>query len=252
MKKSVGGLANGDKKCYTGLMINISIIEDDKKEAKRLHDLLIDYQSEKNCAFFCSVYATADEFLAAYRGGCDVLFVDIELPGTDGMTAMKKLRRQDSVVDIIFVTGLARYATNGYVVGAFDYILKPVERVSLFATLDGVLRRYNRRRIIRVSVNTAEGEIFLDSKQITYIEVFGHFLVYHIGGKQVTEWATLGKPERALAGYGFARCHKSYLVNLRYVEDVIGDEVCVAGKRLKIGKTRYKSFMASLNEYLGV
>lgn len=232
-------------------MINLSFIEDQKQAAEKLREMLALYEKERGRKFSVSEYTSADAFLSAYRGGCDVLIADIELPGTDGMTAMRRVRARDSEVIIIFITGIARLAAHGYAVGALDYLLKPVQKVPFFAAMDNAMRLLERRRRVRISVNTAEGEVCLDSSEIAYVEVFGHFLVYHTGGKNVTEWVTLGKPERALAGCGFVRCSKSYLVNLRYVEDVSDGEVQVAGDRLRIGRTRYKAFMAALGEYLG-
>lgn len=237
--------------CYSRTMINIVLIEDEKAARDTLHNLLEEYEKERGQSFAISSYVSADEFLAEYHGNCDILFADIEMPGTDGMTAMEQVRRRDPDVIIIFVTGIARLAAQSYSVGALDYILKPAERVPLFAAMDNAMRIMGRRRRVRICVNTSDGEVYLDSAEITYIEVFGHFLVYHTGGEDVTEWATLGKPERQLSSYGFVRCSKSYLVNLKYVEGVDGDEVIVAGDRLKIGRTRYKAFMSALNEYLG-
>lgn len=213
-------------------MINIVLIEDEKAARDTLHNLLEEYEKERGQSFAISSYVSADEFLAEYHGNCDILFADIEMPGTDGMTAMEQVRRRDPDVIIIFVTGIARLAAQSYSVGALDYILKPAERVPLFAAMDNAMRIMGRRRRVRICVNTSDGEVYLDSAD-------------------VTEWATLGKPERQLSSYGFVRCSKSYLVNLKYVEGVDGDEVIVAGDRLKIGRTRYKAFMSALNEYLG-
>ena len=233
-------------------MINVTVIEDEKQTADAIISLIEKYGKVRGQAFLVSYYANADEFLRTYRGGCDIFFSDIEMPGTDGITAMTRLRGQDSDAIIIFLTAIARLAVQGYAVSPIDYILKPVEEVPLFSALDNAVRILDRRRCVRVCVHTSDGEVYINSSEITYIEVFGHFLVYHTGSENVTEWATLGKPEKVLTGCGFVRCSKSFLVNLKYVEDVSDGEVCVAGDRLKIGKTRYKSFMSALNEYLGV
>ncbi len=232
-------------------MINVSVIEDEGEASAALCKLIEEYGAERNQTFAVTVYGSADKFLSACRGGCDIIFADIEMPGTDGMTAMEQVRLRDGNAVIIFVTGIARLAAQGYAIGALDYIIKPVTAAQLRVALDNALRVLARRRRVRVCVNTSDGEVYLNSSEITYIEVFGHFLVYHTGGDDVTEWATLGKPERLLSDCGFARCSKSYLVNLKYVDGVSGDEVSVAGNRLKIGRTRYKAFMSALNEYLG-
>lgn len=230
-------------------MINVGIIEDEIKAATHLKELIELFGKEKEISFAVTVFGSAEQY-EARAGKFDVLFIDIELPGANGMDTARRIRTGDENVIIVFVTNISRMAIEGYGVGAIDYILKPATKAALFSAMSSVMRALDRKRDVRIIVNTPTGETYLSASEIVYVEVFGHSLVYHTGSGDVTEWAALSKPEKVLSGYGFVRCNKSYLVNLRYVTGVSGDEVTVAGVRLKIGKMKSKGFLDVLNKYM--
>ncbi|MCI9032271.1 MAG: response regulator transcription factor [Clostridia bacterium] len=231
-------------------MINVGIIEDDELAASRLAEMLKLYGQEKNASFSVSIFDSAEEALRQAAGKFDVLFIDIELGGLDGMSAAREIRKNDEKTVIVFVTNVARLAVEGYSVGALDYIVKPVGKARFFQTMNGVMKKLERLRSVKIAVSTTGGTALLDSAEITYVEVFGHCLVYHTGGESVSEWAPLSRAEKILSNYGFARCSKSCLVNLRYVTGIDGDEAVVAGKKIKIGRNKRKAFLAELNTYI--
>ncbi len=231
-------------------MINVGIIEDDELAAARLAEMLELYGREKNAALSLNRFVGAESVIGNHSGNFDVLFIDIELSGIDGISAAKEIRKSDEKVIIVFVTNVARFAVEGYSVGALDYIVKPVNKTRLFSAMNSVMKKLERLRSVKIAVSTAGGAVFLDSSEITYVEVFGHCLVYHTGTEKIAEWAPLSRAEKILSNYGFARCSKSCLVNLRYVTGINGDEVTVAGDTVKIGKSKSKSFLAALNDYI--
>lgn len=231
-------------------MMTVYLLEDDRIVAETIRSLLKDYAKEAGADFKVKLYGTAESLLEGYGAGADILFADIQLPGTDGMSAMRRVRERDPDVSIIFVTALAQLAAEGYSVGALAYLIKPVNRAALFSAVDSAVRLAKRRRHVRICIASPDGDVFADSSEIAFVEIFGHQLVYHTVQGEIREWAPLSKAENALAGCNFSRCHKSFLVNLRFVEDVRGDEVCAAGTWLKIGNTKRTAFLESLHEYL--
>ena len=65
------------------------------------------------------------EFLESYTKDYDLVFLDVEMPGLNGIETAKELRHMDSNVVIMFITNMAQYAIHGYEVEAVDYVLKP-------------------------------------------------------------------------------------------------------------------------------
>ena len=124
-KRAAGGAAQAPEGRD---MINIAIVEDDVGAAEELKQLLADFLSKKECAFEIRHFPTADRFLFDYHHEYDLVFLDIEMPGTNGMDAAREIRKTDQTVSIVFVTNMAHFATAGYSVNASDYILKPINR----------------------------------------------------------------------------------------------------------------------------
>jgi len=107
-------------------MRNIAVIEDEDVHAAKLEENLSLYQKEYHCEFRVVRFRTAEDFLADYRSAYAVVFMDIQLPGMNGMEAAFKLRTLDKTVSLIFITSLSQYAQKGYEVDAVGYLLKPV------------------------------------------------------------------------------------------------------------------------------
>ena len=144
-------------------MINVGIIEDDELAAARLAEMLELYGREKNAALSLNRFVGAESVIGNHSGNFDVLFIDIELSGIDGISAAKEIRKSDEKVIIVFVTNVARFAVEGYSVGALDYIVKPVNKTRLFSAMNSVMKKLERLRSVKIAVSTAGGAVFLDS-----------------------------------------------------------------------------------------
>ena len=107
-------------------MLRIAIVEDDEKYADLLQEYLKKYGEERSEEFCCVMHKNAVVFLNNYKANYDIVFMDIDLPHMNGMTASQKLREVDKQVVLVFVTNLAQMAIKGYEVNAYDFIVKPV------------------------------------------------------------------------------------------------------------------------------
>ena len=107
-------------------MVNIAIVEDDKDQAQLLESALARYSDEFRVPLRTTVFYNAMAFLSKYSGDYDIVFMDILMPMMNGMDASRILREKDDKVMVIFVTNMQQYAIQGYEVGAFDFILKPI------------------------------------------------------------------------------------------------------------------------------
>lgn len=234
-------------------MLKIGLLEDEQDQAERLVRFLVQYQSaHPQFAYTLQRYNRALELLDHYERDFDLLFLDIRLPDMTGMEAAHRIREFDRNVMIIFVTSLTQYAVEGYSVQAFDYIVKPIGYESFAAKLERALRVLSYRDPgVVLDIKTREGSLRLTSDMIHYFEVFDHDLMIHTDDGVIKQWGSLSKYEKQLAGAHFARCNSCYLVNLKYVRGICGDEVLVGSDRLAVSKSRRKAFLQALAQYKG-
>ncbi len=241
-------------------MFRIAVVDDDAKDTDILKGYISKYAAsacknakENPYKFDVTVFSSGDEFLGAFPSDFDAVFLDIDMPGTSGMEAAKALRKEGGDVAIIFVTNMAKYALAGYEVQALDFIVKPVSYGDFALKFSKVLE-YCRRNASRM-INLRLGEsssVNIGSADITYIEVMQHYLVYHTtDGGEYRVRGTIGDAESRLAPYAFARASKSFLVNLRHVGSINGQEIRVGADVIYMGRTKRESFVSAFYRYVG-
>ena len=205
-------------------------------------------------------YASAGDCLANHRE-IDLLFLDIELnpPGTglDGMALARKIRERDSTTQpvIIFVTGYDRYVFDAFDVGAFQYLLKPVNeekfaQVFARAVEQIAANRENpqKGRVLTLQSANTSKTVPLDS--IYYIESSNHRVELHLKDGEFACYAKIGDLELELQNQ-FFRIHKGYLVNLSYVAGYSKTEVTLTnGVRLLLSKYKYQDFVKAYLHFL--
>ena len=235
--------------------MNIAIVEDDPQSAQLLKDYVERYGAEKGCAFHIVTFPDAIQFLTNYRPIFSVVFMDIEMPDMDGMTASGALRQRDQTVVLIFVTHLVQYAVAGYQVEASDYILKPLDKAGYGAfafRFERALRKAANRDSADIVLSVRGQSIRIRCDEIYYIESLNHKLIYHTAQGDYETWDSLSHLEEQLSKLRFVRCSASYLVNLAHVKSVSAASVAVENATLKIGRSKKAEFLNALTRYMGV
>ena len=232
-------------------MIRIAIVEDERRERAHLRDCLA-YMAEKEQLEFDIVeFGSGEEFLGGYQPVYDIVLMDIELPGINGMETAKALRRLDSFVLLVFVTNMVQYAVSGYEVDALNYILKPVNRFDFALKMNKAISRTAKRTEKSVQMRAGKDLYMLPVAAIRYLEVDGHYIVYHTTEGDYSEYITRKEAEKKLNKPYFVRCNRCYLVNLKYVSAVRDDVVQVGRDELLISRPQKKAFLNALAVFIG-
>ena len=231
----------------------VAVVEDEKKEQEKIKDYFSKFGNEKDIKFSLSIFDNGRKFLFDFKfGDFDIVLMDIDLKDNlNGIEISEELRKIDSEVRLIFVTNLAQYAIEGYKYNAFDYIVKPISYASFSFRLEKVIMHIGTNKVEKILISSSGTKIVLQIKDIQYVEVSNHMLVYHTLKGQFTTRGTLKEAEKELSIYNFSLCNACYLVNLYYVEAIDGYEVIVKGERLLISHPKRKSFIKDLGLYLG-
>lgn len=234
-------------------MYHIAIVEDEIEFSSQLQNYLKQYQEENDVEFLISVFRDGSEILKDYCSEYDAIFLDIEMPGVNGMDAAEKIREMDEDVVIMFITNMAQYALFGYSVGALDFVMKPINYYTFSMKLRRVLKRVRKKEKEQhtIILNLADGMKKLDTKQIYYVEIQNRLLHYHTNEGEYVLKGTMQGVEEMLEEYAFAKCNHWYLVNLMHVREVKKNIAIVGEYELEISRRNKNAFMQALTEYLG-
>lgn len=112
-------------------MIHVAICDDEKEFVSEMRGLIERYSEEKQNEIRISSFANGLELMEHYDKTIDLIFLDIQMKGMDGLKAAEKIRQQDEEVGIIFLTSLKQYALEGYKYRAVNYIVKPMKYIRL-------------------------------------------------------------------------------------------------------------------------
>lgn len=233
------------------MRISVAIVEDDASAVQALEHCLSQFGQKGGYTFSLSRFGSADSFLRDYQPRYDIIFMDIKMPGMDGMSAAEQLRQIDPVTMLIFVTSMVQYAVQGYDVNAFDFIVKPVNPTAFQMKMKRAVRALRLNRGSELVLNVGGVTRVLASSAIQYIEVMDHDLTYHTEQEAFSVRGKLSSVEQKLPAESFFRCSVSYLINLRYVTQFTGEQVCVAGQWLRVSRAKKKELASAVAAYLG-
>ena len=226
-------------------MITIAICDDDSDQVRALRKLLAEWNSET----VIKEYGSAEQFLFGYPDDkCDLLLLDIEMGGMNGMELAKSLRAKGDMLPIVFITGFSEYMGDGYDVEALHYLIKPVDKDKLFMTLDRY--SHNRKPKNRIILPCCEGSVITSSKNIIYLEAFGKKTQVALNsGNKITCSMGLSAVFEKL-GEGFVSCHRSYVVNLGYISSVSKTEITMdSGEKIPVSRRLYDSVNRAFIDY---
>ncbi len=209
------------------MFINIAIVEDEQSSFERLSTFLECYKLENSLEISITRFETADAFLFDYQQKYQIIFMDIAMPGTNGMEAARKLRKIDQTTLLVFVTTISNMACKGYEVDAIDYIVKPVEYPSFKIKMNRIITKIPQVKKKTIEIKTEDGFSYVQSIDIKYIEVKDHTLLFHTTKGDYKSYGSLKNFAASLADYDFYLCNNCYLVNMSFITGIDGYNIFI-------------------------
>lgn len=263
-------------------MLHFIICDDEAASLSWQAALVREWAADRKCETELTLCRSAEQFLFRWeeKKEADIMLLDIDMPGMDGVSLARRLREEGDAVQIIFVTGLVDYVLEGYDVEAVSYLIKPVDREKFFACLDKARERCRKAEPVLV-LEMAGSVARVRLTDICYLESDAHDTQVHClctsgsrrgapKGCRREEPGRLrdGKAEeqetvtmRSKAGIhememrlaqmsgSFFRIHRSYVVNLAYVSRIAKKEVMMdTGETLPVARGRWEALNKA---YLG-
>lgn len=175
-------------------MLTIAVVDDEREHIERFKQLVARFFTEFSrygTEYNIIEFSSDEQLLENYAPRYDVIFLDIDMGGISGMKAAKLIRKVDENTAIIFVTRMARYAVEGYSVAALDFIVKPLDYPSFTIKMKRALSRIQKNQAQKIQLNI-DGEIhFIDVRDILYVEVLNHFVIWHTKKGDFRIWGSL-------------------------------------------------------------
>lgn len=205
--------------------MNIAVIEDSEKDQELLVALLKEFFARYNLTVQIDIYASSEAFMEAFEPEkYDLCFVDIFLPGMNGMQAAEKIYRLDPDCIILFLTCTDQFLGDGYRVRALRYLLKPISMEQLNEVLPECIEYISKgNKRLCVQIDRKDYEIPFD--KIYYVtsssrsEIHLKDAVYPMTSRK--SFADTVAP--LLADYRFITCSRGVVVNMAHVKRITKD-----------------------------
>lgn len=232
--------------------MKIAIVDDSREDAYLLSGYISRYGKENDIEIYTSVFYASFDFLEEYHGEYDAIFLDIEMPGSNGLDVAREIRSKDEGVGIVFVTSMAQYAIHGYEVNAIDFIVKPVGYYDFSVKLEKAFRFCRRRGRHYIMVNDKDGIRRFSAKDIVYIEKERDFLIFHTKQGESRCRGSMKTIKEKMGELPFTECISGCLVNLEYVSYIGKDSVMLeVNTELPLSRRLKKQFSREYVEYMG-
>ena len=232
-------------------MVKVVICDDTSSELIHLKECLFKYSEEERLDFSVECFSSGDDLLKMNIEGVDLFFLDVEMPGLNGIETAKVIRKQNPHCEIVFITNYIQYALQGYEVQAFRYLLKPIEYQQF---KDIALRLFEKikKSSSYVQIKGRSETQRISVKDIVYAETSQRHILVHTREKVIDCYNTMEKLEEALSSHGFYRCHSAFLVSMEEISQIQGnDAILKNGTCIPISKNRKKEFKQTLTDFWG-
>jgi len=238
--------------------VKIAVCDDEIIFARKLEKIINKYCTVKQIPFQIDIYQSGKEFIADNIKMMEyqIVFLDINMEEIDGLEAARELRKLCRDTYVIFVTAFINYTLDGYKVDAIRYLLKSDGNFgqSVCESLDAVFEKMQYKPHIR-EFSFQQGARRVALEKIVYIESSLHKLTFYVAEEGIvpyTMYETLNHIAAIFSG-DFVRIHQSYLVNLRFVRRIEGNNLLLQDNlALPVARSKLKEVRQKVAIYKGV
>lgn len=235
--------------------MKIAVCDDDLLFLQELSGLLSQYGMEHNCDIEYKTFTNPLELVMQIEKGIhyDAIFLDIFMPGINGIQCAKDIRSLDNFVKIVFLTSSTEFAIESYAVRACQYLLKPVQRENLFLTLKFLEKEAEviEKNIFILKSKTGITKISLS--KLKYCEVINRKVVLHLSNGEECECSLkMNELEEKLKNFRmFFKPHRSFLVNMDYIQTLTTYSIILeCGTKIPVPREKYAQIKQTYMEYI--
>ncbi|MBM7866937.1 response regulator [Heliobacterium gestii] len=202
--------------------MKVMIVEDERLSREELEHLLTQFEDVD----LCPSARNGKELLRLQKEyQPELIFLDIEMPETNGVEAARQLAEATPPPLIVFTTAYEQYAVEAFGLCALDYLLKPFDEERLFESLERARQRLRERTPPKAPISNLlleEGDrlVVVKPERIYFAEKEERRVVIHCDRGRFETRLTMQELQDKLSGHPFVRSHRSFLVNIDYVDEI--------------------------------
>lgn len=226
--------------------MTICYCEDESAQAKAFAIKIEQWAKNKNIAVHTDLYESAEEYLfKADQNTYDMIFLDISMRGQNGMELARQIREKEKDVILVFVTSDASYVFAGYEVGAYRYLMKPVEAKKLWEILDYARAQKAAEEENYILVKKDSQSVRVNLRDVLYIEAQKHYVNLYLENEEpMTVKVVFAEllQEMQEKSDTFLATHRSYAVNIDKVVRIGRTECTLSdGSSIPVSRSFYKA-----------
>lgn len=231
-------------------MVSIGICDDETYMLDMLTEEVSQFFNQENMEITVFPFQNGKALLDCDKE-LDIVFLDIQMDGPDGLETAKELRSRGYGGFLIFITVLQEYVFNAFEVQAFDYLVKPLQRDNFFRTMHRLLLSVRNHREKQLLIQKGTEWSIVPFEDIVYCEVINRKVYLHLRDESVLDYYDkIGNLERKL-DERFFKCHRSYLLNLQYLKGYKAGQASLAnGDTVPVSRLRGDEFAAVILQYM--
>lgn len=231
-------------------MIHIAICDDEKYMSDRIWTMASDFFRRKNMETTILQFSCGEELLK-YDKQIDILFLDIQMKDIDGMETARKLRERKFRGFLIFITVLKEMVFQSFEVQAYDYLVKPIEEKHFEKTMERLYVSMQNAREASLLVQKGYESRIISMEDIVFCEIIDRKIYLHLSSSEVIDYYDrIENLETKLDGR-FFRCHRSYLINLKYLKSYKnGVAYMESGREIPVSRLRSREFSSVILQYM--
>lgn len=226
----------------------IAICDDSKTDLAALQRQTELILNERGIDYVIEAFFSGDALLQAARNfpnRFDMILLDVLLGEANGVDVAAQLRKNGTSSTIVMITVSPDFAMQGYKVNAWRYLMKPVDTEELKDALLSDYQRSGRHHELVFRVGTAVRRV--QAEDIYYIETNGRGVAVHLQNEVFDAPQGISEIEKSLPAGPLVRCHKSYIVNVEYIDNIKRYEATVRIRNhVPVGKAYYDAVKAAL------
>ena len=231
-------------------MLQLAVCDDEKVFRSDLRKILGTELELCGIDYHISEFTSGEELIAGLeKADCQILFLDIEMKGIDGVEAARRLRETKRQMEIVFVSSYADFVFQGYEVRALNYILKPYEPEKIAAVLHTALEALDIEAEKYYVIDQRGGSIRVPLSSVKYFSSERRTVHAVTTEREYTFYEKLSDLETELPDT-FVRIHNRYLVHLKYLEAVRQNTAVVDGEELPVSRSCKSGLSIAFAKYM--